>query len=273
MILNFNSDELNRAVNDFYYATGINIVLVDTNFNPLTTNIIPDNFCFCLQCDEAGYKKCKLSDLELIKKCEKKRQIVQHICHAGLIDTAVPLIVNNEIIAFLIIGQMRTDKSFDYIYSNLSGFQIDRKLLQEKYDRLPYCDENRMESIINIASMLTEFILLKNLLKPKYDTYFESATQYINDNISKDISIKEICNALNVSKNVLYKVFHKNLDCTIGEYINSVKIKKAKELLLNSNLDIQQISEKVGISNYTYFCKLFKKHTGTTPKKYKNPQK
>ena len=100
MILKFSEKELNKAVNDFYYATGINIVLTDTDMKPLTENIVPDNFCKCLQSTKTGMEKCLLSDYELIKSCEKNRNIVQHTCHAGLVDTAVPLIFNDEILLF-----------------------------------------------------------------------------------------------------------------------------------------------------------------------------
>lgn len=272
MILNFNPEELNSAVNDFYYATGINIVLLDTNLNPLTQHFPIDNFCSCIQNTEEGKEKCFHSDFELIKKCQKAGRTVQHTCHAGLIDTAVPLISYGEIVAYIIIGQMRTHSDFENIYKNVSSLSPNYDILKEKYSLLPFCDEKRNESILNIAKMLTEYILLKKLLKPKYDTYFETAKKYIDENISRNITVSDICKNINISKNVLYKVFKENSDCTIGEYINKQRIEKAKYLLKNSSLNTPQIAENVGIDNYTYFCKLFKKQTGLTPKKYKNPQ-
>lgn len=269
MLLNYNPQELTNAVNDFYYATGINIVLVDAEFNALTQNALPDNFCNCLQSSKEGKKRCVCSDLALIKQCEKTRGIERHICHAGLIDTAVPLIGNDEILGYIIIGQMRSDTDFDDIYKLISDLDIDREVLKEKYEKLPYCDTKKSKSLATIAVMLTEYILFKNLLKPKYDILFESAANYIRENLDRELSTQEICDKTGTTKNVLYKVFRKNLNCTVGEFVNAERINKAKDLLLNSKLSTQEIAEKVGFGNYTYFCKLFKKQTGITPFKFK----
>lgn len=54
------------------------------------------------------------------------------------------------------------------------------------------------------------------------------------------------------------------------EYITNCRLERAKKLLLETSEPVYNISEKVGIHNYTYFCNLFKKKTGITPTEYKN---
>lgn len=269
MELKFNEPELKRAINDFYNATGINIVLVDVNHNCLSGIIPPNNFCTCIQQNPEARKKCEKSDIALMEKCKKSRKIEQHICHAGLLDTAVPVIRDNEIIGFIILGQMRNETDFENIYKYVKIFGIDRNILQSEYENLPYCNIKKTESIANIATMLTEYILFKNLLKPKQDILFEKASAYISDNFKTNLTTKEICDRTGTSKNILYKVFKNNANCTVGEYIAKKRIEKAKELLINSKLSLQEISEEVGINNYTYFSKLFKKQTGVSPFNFK----
>lgn len=269
MELNYNSIELSKAINDFYNATGINITIVDPNHNFLSRISVPKNFCSYIQNCPEGTLKCLECDKALIKKCEKSLKTEQHICHAGLLDTAVPIIRDDIIIGYIIFGQLRNNADFDTIYELIDYLEIDRETLKKEYEKLPYCDKTKTQSIVNIAKMLTEYILFKNLLKPKYDIVFENATFYIQNNLHREISTKKICDNIGVSKNVLYKVFKTNIECTVGEYITEKRIEKAKELFENTKLSVQEISEKVGIDNYTYFCKLFKKSTGITPFQYR----
>ena len=56
---------------------------------------------------------------------------------------------------------------------------------------------------------------------------------------------------------------------TITEYINQLRIKKAVELLDNSNMFVYEVAENVGIDDSAYFSELFKKYIGVSPKNYK----
>ena len=52
------------------------------------------------------------------------------------------------------------------------------------------------------------------------------------------------------------------------EYVNCLRVKKAKELLI-SKMSVIEIAERVGYNNVTYFNKVFKKETGKTPLEYR----
>ena len=55
---------------------------------------------------------------------------------------------------------------------------------------------------------------------------------------------------------------------TPNEYINRLRINQAKELLTNTDMSVFEIAEAVGFSDQNYFGRVFKKQTGTSPKKY-----
>ena len=79
----------------------------------------------------------------------------------------------------------------------------------------------------------------------------------------------KICADLNVSKNALYRAFKKYENCTVGEYISLKRVEFAKDLMINTEKSLQIIAEESGFSDYTYFCKTFKKIMGVTPFKYR----
>ncbi|MEG0877215.1 MAG: helix-turn-helix domain-containing protein [Oscillospiraceae bacterium] len=90
-------------------------------------------------------------------------------------------------------------------------------------------------------------------------------SEYKNYNLSPSWLAEQ----LNLSLVQLSKIFRMSEQGGINEYINAVRIEKAKELLKNSNLTIKEITAQVGIENNQYFYTLFKNCTGLTPAAYR----
>lgn len=102
----------------------------------------------------------------------------------------------------------------------------------------------------------------------KYSKVDEVAT-YITANFNTVSSLNEIAQKFYISKSYLSRVFKEVTGFTVNEYINTARIRQAQALLEDSSLNISEISRAVGYDNLTYFEKMFKKHTETTPLKYR----
>ncbi len=128
MIVVYNRDELEKALSDFHLATGANISLVDADMNCISSshNRI-SGFCRLIHSVENGEKRCQKSDCVMTGKCAQSGKLEIHTCHAGLVDSAVPIKYNNSIIAFIILGQMKNEKSFDEIKHLSADLNLDEK--------------------------------------------------------------------------------------------------------------------------------------------------
>ncbi len=84
---------------------------------------------------------------------------------------------------------------------------------------------------------------------------------------SLDLSF--ICKAIHISHSHLCRIFKQKEGITPIQYINEVKIKHAKEQLLNTDKSVYEISINVGYNEYSHFLKLFKKLNGLTPSKFR----
>lgn len=274
MQLKFNKEELNEILNDFHNVTGLNIRILDTDYNEIGKNEgeYPE-FCNIIQRDNTGVKRCHCSDELILKKCAETKRIQIHICHAGLTDMAAPVIREGTVIAFIILGQIKNNVTYNQILQNTNDLNIDKALLEESYNKLTEFDTSRINSIANIAVMIAEHILLNNILKPMSDTHIQKSFEFIDKNINKPINIKDLCQHLNISKSVLYKSFKKQLNISPNQYINEKKIAKAKDLINNTEMPIKEIADNLGFTNTTYFYKLFKKTTGITPVQFKKQTK
>ena len=84
-----------------------------------------------------------------------------------------------------------------------------------------------------------------------------------------DISLSDVAEHFTYNKNYLSRFFKKKTGYNLQEYINLMKISKAKDLLTRSSQSIQYIADKVGIHDEKYFMRLFKKYESMTPTEYR----
>lgn len=93
----------------------------------------------------------------------------------------------------------------------------------------------------------------------------------IEDAPHQNWSVIDLAKKANTSESTFYRYFKKHLNTTPNQYLWDIKLEHAKKLLRdNTDLNISQIGYKVGIQNPFYFSKIFKQHTGISPKQYRD---
>lgn len=111
--------------------------------------------------------------------------------------------------------------------------------------------------------------LIINYRCKDYSPMINQAINYILSSLNENLSLSHISNKLKVSPEYLSTLFKKELNITLTEYIRSERLKQASILLTCTSLSVQEISSEVGISDYNYFSKLFKKFYNMTPSEYR----
>ncbi len=94
--------------------------------------------------------------------------------------------------------------------------------------------------------------------------------QYIHKHYGEDLSLDILAKEVYLTPHYLSALFIEETGCGINRYIKNVRMEKAKDLLLHTNLKINDICRQVGYSNLSYFCKSFAEEFGTTPNNYRN---
>lgn len=119
--------------------------------------------------------------------------------------------------------------------------------------------------------------LLKEVLgdddKEKIRSYSPIARRtirYIEKNYKKNIKRGDIASYLNISPAYLSRHFHKECGIQLNDCINTLRVNKCKEYLLDSDKNIGDIAFLVGITDANYLSRLFKKYTGLSPLEFRN---
>ena len=88
---------------------------------------------------------------------------------------------------------------------------------------------------------------------------------YIRNNYMHHLSVELVAEFAGKTPNYFSHIFKQEMGISFTSYVKRIRVEKAKELIINSDLMIYEISEQTGFKNYTYFCNVFKYIEGHTP--------
>lgn len=97
----------------------------------------------------------------------------------------------------------------------------------------------------------------------------EKIKSYVLDHLGEELTRESIARQVNLSPDYMAKIFKSEVHTTLSQYIIDERMEKAVLLMRTTRLNVSQIAAEVGCDNFSYFTKLFKKHTGLTPREYR----
>ncbi len=144
-----------------------------------------------------------------------------------------------------------------------------------------YLDASSRERICGMYLGIILRELYENALeaRPPHGTSNENAArgkaaaarlrEYLRMHCSEDIELSSLADAFRYSTDYLTHVFGREYGMTPCAYLNTVRLDKAKRLLLDTDMRVSDISEAVGFHDAKYFMKAFKRCTGVTPSEFR----
>ena len=152
--------------------------------------------------------------------------------------------------------------------------QISINLFNEMYSQMErgYSSDNLIHSNMCLWHFLTSFIY-NNKYNPEGKLNFKDETDkaidFLRKKIDQSLTLEEIAAAVNLSPSHFSYLFKKKTGFPPIEYFNHLKVQKACQYLLFTNLRIKEIALEIGISDSYYFSRMFTKVMGVPPTTYK----
>lgn len=179
----------------------------------------------------------------------------------------------------LFINNVKTGVSIDSIYQMALRIAM---LLQEikkeyKLDNLstlhdlPELLENvyRADDIFEIKALfiseVNEIIRYMHEENSQYTPVVRQILEEVQKNYREDMNLKTLAYKYHMNASYLGQIFQKEVGCSFTQYLSSKKIEIAKDLILNTNMKINDIAKEVGYPDTSYFYRKFKQHYGVAP--------
>ncbi|WP_240374158.1 PocR ligand-binding domain-containing protein [Bacillus piscicola] len=301
--------QLQELQNSFANATGLAAVLVDFRGRPITEYSNFTGFCRLIRKEPQFHDTCYKCDAFGGLEAARKETYYVYRCHAGLVDFAIPVVVQGQLMGSLLVGQGKVAEAeqdkLDYI-TTASRFWKEKEELVNEYSKIPVTSYEKIT-----AAAETMFYVLNELIDKAVTEYEASvpvgdkdnprgslpteeegepyhldaplddvrvrrekqeiqlALRYIEDHYQKGVTLEEVAAHVHLSTYYLSKLFKKELKTNFVQYVTERKMKKAKELLEWTDMPVLQIALELHYKEPNYFSKVFKKIVGQTPSEYR----
>ena len=163
-------------------------------------------------------------------------------------------------------GDNPLDKVFEkYPLSCINIKCLNSAKLDEFVERF-YKSECKDKSIL---LKIIELIRSTPTVKPNPHPIIERITEYINHNLNEDMSINNIAKEMNISVYYLSHLFKQVTGISILEYRNELRLTKAKQMLIESRLSVNEIAIRCGFCNASYFAEVFSRSEKISPSQFR----
>lgn len=148
------------------------------------------------------------------------------------------------------------DEAWFLCVNEEEGYEFEARNVLSKIIYLMYKNLDCIESNTS-TKKLRDSQRMKNML------------QYIDEHYSDNITINEIAESVSLSVSECLRCFHRTIGTTPIQYLRSLRIKKAAELLTNTDMKIVDVGIICGFQDMSYFAKTFRNIYGCTPSQYR----
>jgi len=264
----------------FQMATGLPLAIrpVAAYENALAGSHGENPFCAIMAQTNQGCANCLRMQAQLEQDAGMEPKSLH--CFAGLCDSAVPIRVGDELIAFLQTGQILLHQPNQEEFSRTTkqllawGSQVNLKALEEAYFQTKVFDRDQYEAMLRLLSTFAEHLAtISNSIQPDESAIepklVSKAKKYIRERFNERISLDEAAQAVNTSTRHFCKVFKAATGITFTDYLARVRVEKAKHLLQNPHLRVSEIAFETGFESISQFNRSFKRIAGMAPTQFR----
>jgi len=216
--------------------------------------------------------------LELQSRVEREAQLEPQTlkCFAGLCDSAVPIRVGENVIAFLQTGGVLLHKPNQREFKQVTrellkfGMEVDVKKLEEAYFQTRVLERPQYEAVVRLltifAKHLAEISTQLTIMKEKSEApMITKAKLYIIDHQTEEVSLTQAAKAVNTSAFYFCKMFRQATGLTFTDYLAQLRVEKVKNLLQNPHKTISEAAFEAGFQSLSQFNRVFRKIVGENP--------
>jgi AraC-like DNA-binding protein len=197
-------------------------------------------------------------------------------CFAGLCDSAVPIRVGENVIAFLQTGQVLLHRPRPGDFAAVArqvlkwGAEIDLKRMEEAYFQTRVLDRKQYEAVVRLLGIFAQHLAtLSNQLMVATERpdppAIEQAKFFIAKHQGEELTLGQVAQAVNTSAFYFCKMFKQATGLTFVDYLARVRVEKVKNLLLNPHKRISEAAFEAGFQSLSQFNRVFKRVEGEAP--------
>ena len=235
-----------------------------------------------------GLRRCRASDTKLRVAARRTLKPQMRVCHAGLTDAIVPIVVEGRYLGGFMGGQVLlgplTPSRRAQIKRRLRDLPLDEAELERAISDMPTVSKEVFRRNVKVVWEAVQLAVacaalrrdaLSQVLTPSKEwskeSYVEAAKQYVRYHLDQPITLTTVCRDF-IHKERCYfaRIFRQVTGETFGQYVRRQKIERAKQLLASTHLPIRAIAVALAFPDLATFSKAFRRLAQMTPSAFRD---
>lgn len=166
------------------------------------------------------------------------------------------------------------------VLSNYDDFQLVKDAMRYgAFDYLLKYEAEAKQLCLKLSELYTAWVEQNGFAKESEDAAetvrveIQKTIDFIRENYQDNLTLNDVAERVGFSKNYFCKLFKQETGKNFVEFLNGLRIERAKELLSAGNMKTYEVAERVGFRDYRYFCRIFRQYTGRQPAQMKMAKK
>lgn len=236
-------------------------------------------------------RDCTRNKVAVNRLVVRRRTGLGGLCHLGLFDLAEPLIIGGRVLGVFYYGSVvvreREQESVERLHRYCERVGLESEPYLEALNAVPRIDEasipqhrRALQTVVRLARFFfeasgvrPELYKVRALRFPYWDpqdvpVVVKQAIAYITTHLSEPFIVKDLADHLNCHPDFLGRKFKQSMGTDLSVYLLQVRVDRAKRLLANPKITIDDAAEMAGFSDRSHFSKAFRRTVGLPPGEY-----
>ena len=259
-----------------HFDLSVSIHGTDGRLDPYMSRLAPYNihsnpYCLFVKSSKENWNLCRIKQQRAAQAA--RDGLIYGSCYCGVAEYMLPIKHGDEYMGFISVGGYRGSEEKRDHFAEKYGFSLEE--IRDKYKTYlspSRPDEKTVRTLIEpLAAMLALLFINKTEeAAPSGDGYvYGHIISYLHNHIDERILLSDIADFCHYSPSFITRLFKARSGMTINEYLQDIRMKKARDLLLKTDMQISEISEACGFSDTNYFIACFSRQYGTPPKRFR----
>lgn len=254
--------------------TGTAIICIDYKGNPLTKHSGRTEFCSVIRENPVSRKRCYRCDALAGLEAVRLERPYIYLCHCGIVDVAVPVMVGDKYLGAVMFGQVRLvnkdrEKAVRLV-NEISSFQAEedaaRKDLLEKYEKLPEMEYERIVEIADLIDSIVRYTVDRAVKARSRDETYKWLMSTNSDQLTGEAEIQELSLPVSAHEPERAETMPVKASSVIYPAITYISNHLKDGISMKEMADLCHLSP-------SYFSRTFNKETGESFVNYINRRK
>lgn len=229
-------------------------------------------------CDYCRLLRFELGDDALCVKADRdgrdwamtERTLVHYTCHGGLLEAIKPMYYSEELIGFVMMGQVRGGATLPARKAQRWSAAVGDDRLSQAWSSVPALRKARMDHLLPLFSSLVDLILAKHMVSILGRHPLDPVLARMMDHPEEHLSLAAVAGLVGRSPDRTAHLFGEAYGRSFKTLQREIRMKRAVELLSKTcTMGMKELAAHCGYEDPLYFSRVFRMHFGIAPSRFR----